>query len=823
MTGSARERMTRSSPASPAAAGCRCRRTGVRPTCDRAREALFNSLETPASTSAAPRVLDLYAGSGALGLEALSAAGRRTVVLRRGRRRACSPVLRDNIAARRACPAAGSSPGRCERVVGGAPPAPVRRGVRRPAVRHADDERGRRRARPLATRGWLAADAVVVVERASRGTRTVRPGRRRASSALREPRGTARPLLWYGRCRPVRACRLPRLLRPGHQRPPRRHRPGRRLYDEVVVARARSTRARPACSPSTSASSCSARSTADRTATSASTRFQGLLVDFCRAHDIPVIVKGLRAVSDFDYELQMAQMNRGLAGVETLFVPTNPQYSFLSSSLVKESPRTAATSPGWCPRPVADRLLEHARAETAVTDRPSCRHRGQSYRLYEKLDELTTVVENARSDADVGAPAWSTARGARPARRAARVAARGVQAGPGAARRAAHRDRSQKAAGGGRAAHRPQARERAAAAAAARDEVLGTSAPAREADRLARGGRPSEAARRCAAEVERATSTAKLGRSFEVGARPRPLSARSQSRPRRRAAPAADDVDARPRSTRTRCRCELAPDRRPARALTCDEPARSARPRRPRRVAWSDRGPLTGVPGRPTPLPTASTDMPAAARTAQAQSPRAPPRRPAANPSCSTSRAGPSCRARCSESHRTLPAPADLAGRAHRRPRGRRRRAGPAAGVGDGGRAGHRRRSTSRVDGSCARCLDPVDGHADRRRPGALRLRGQHHRGDERGGRGRAASRATSSTSSRCCATPSCSPCRCPVCREDCAGLCADCGAAARRPAGRPRARRASTPAGPRCPELGTAHDFRAGHPRRDRRTDEEN
>ena len=64
--------------------------------------------------------------------------------------------------------------------------------------------------------------------------------------------------------------------------------------------------------------------------------FHGLLVDYCRDKDIPVIVKGLRAVSDFDYELQMAQMNLSLAGVETLFMTTNPQYSFLSSSLVKE-------------------------------------------------------------------------------------------------------------------------------------------------------------------------------------------------------------------------------------------------------------------------------------------------------------------------------------------------------------------------------------------------------------------------------------------------------------------------------------------------------
>lgn len=64
--------------------------------------------------------------------------------------------------------------------------------------------------------------------------------------------------------------------------------------------------------------------------------FHGLLVDFCRDRGIAAIVKGLRAVSDFDYELQMAQMNNRLTGVETLFVSTNPLYSYLSSSLVKE-------------------------------------------------------------------------------------------------------------------------------------------------------------------------------------------------------------------------------------------------------------------------------------------------------------------------------------------------------------------------------------------------------------------------------------------------------------------------------------------------------
>jgi pantetheine-phosphate adenylyltransferase len=64
--------------------------------------------------------------------------------------------------------------------------------------------------------------------------------------------------------------------------------------------------------------------------------FHGLLVDYCREHDIHAIVKGLRAVTDFDYELQMAQMNQRLSGVDTLFMSTSPEYSFVSSSLVKE-------------------------------------------------------------------------------------------------------------------------------------------------------------------------------------------------------------------------------------------------------------------------------------------------------------------------------------------------------------------------------------------------------------------------------------------------------------------------------------------------------
>jgi pantetheine-phosphate adenylyltransferase len=89
--------------------------------------------------------------------------------------------------------------------------------------------------------------------------------------------------------------------------------------------------------------------------------FRGLLVDFCRDQEAAVVVKGLRAVSDFDYELQMAQMNNGLAGVETLFMPTNPLYSFLSSSLVKEVAKWGGDVSPHVPDLVGERLLTRLR------------------------------------------------------------------------------------------------------------------------------------------------------------------------------------------------------------------------------------------------------------------------------------------------------------------------------------------------------------------------------------------------------------------------------------------------------------------------------
>ena len=86
--------------------------------------------------------------------------------------------------------------------------------------------------------------------------------------------------------------------------------------------------------------------------------FHGLLVDYCVDRKIPAIVKGLRAISDFDYELQMAQMNFTLKGVETLFMTTNPEFSYLSSSLVKEVATYGGDVSHLLPSAVNTSLLE---------------------------------------------------------------------------------------------------------------------------------------------------------------------------------------------------------------------------------------------------------------------------------------------------------------------------------------------------------------------------------------------------------------------------------------------------------------------------------
>jgi pantetheine-phosphate adenylyltransferase len=87
--------------------------------------------------------------------------------------------------------------------------------------------------------------------------------------------------------------------------------------------------------------------------------FEGLLVDFARSRGVTIVVKGLRAVSDFEYELQMAQMNSTLLpGLDTMFVTAKPEWAFLSSSLVKEVARFGGSVEGLVPPLVAKALVE---------------------------------------------------------------------------------------------------------------------------------------------------------------------------------------------------------------------------------------------------------------------------------------------------------------------------------------------------------------------------------------------------------------------------------------------------------------------------------
>lgn len=92
--------------------------------------------------------------------------------------------------------------------------------------------------------------------------------------------------------------------------------------------------------------------------------WSGLLVDYCKANEIGAIIKGLRAVTDFDYELQMSQINFQLQNIETLFMSTAPSHSFISSSLVKEVANYDGDVSSYLPAPTLIRLKARL-AETA--------------------------------------------------------------------------------------------------------------------------------------------------------------------------------------------------------------------------------------------------------------------------------------------------------------------------------------------------------------------------------------------------------------------------------------------------------------------------
>lgn len=98
---------------------------------------------------------------------------------------------------------------------------------------------------------------------------------------------------------------------------------------------------------------------------------QGLLIDYARARGVNAVIKGLRAVSDFEYEFQMAQMNKQFSEhVETLFMMTRPQHSYLSSSIVKELARFGADITPLVPAVVAGKLTAKFKENSELARRP---------------------------------------------------------------------------------------------------------------------------------------------------------------------------------------------------------------------------------------------------------------------------------------------------------------------------------------------------------------------------------------------------------------------------------------------------------------------
>ena len=89
--------------------------------------------------------------------------------------------------------------------------------------------------------------------------------------------------------------------------------------------------------------------------------FEGLLVDYMKNNDISVIVRGLRAITDFDYELQIAQSNRKVSGdtIDTVFLTTSVEYAYLSSSIVREYASYGTDVSDFVPACVNDKLKEH--------------------------------------------------------------------------------------------------------------------------------------------------------------------------------------------------------------------------------------------------------------------------------------------------------------------------------------------------------------------------------------------------------------------------------------------------------------------------------
>jgi len=335
---------------------------GTRPTSDRVREAMFSAIESMRGGFGNARVLDLYAGSGALALEALSRGAAHALLVEADARAA--RTIRANVRSL-GLDGAEIAVGRVEHVVASAPDGPAYDLVfADPPYTLADGDLARVLAQ-AGENGWFTPDAILAVERPKRAGEMGWP----VGFAAERSRRYGETAVWYGR-RAIsspgeEAAAVRRVVCPGSFDPVTNGHldviaRASKLYDEVVVAVLINQSKKGLFSLDERLEML--REVTKEFGNIDVQSFDGLIVDFCRERGIPAIIKGLRAVSDFDYELQMAQMNNSLSGVETLFVATSPLYSFLSSSLVKEVATYGGDVSGLVPPAVLDRLRDKLRS-----------------------------------------------------------------------------------------------------------------------------------------------------------------------------------------------------------------------------------------------------------------------------------------------------------------------------------------------------------------------------------------------------------------------------------------------------------------------------
>jgi pantetheine-phosphate adenylyltransferase len=328
----------------------------VRPTADRVREAIFNVLEHRLGVALeGARVLDLFAGAGTLGLEAYSR-GAASVCLVEGDRRVADALAGN---ARRVDPEAGARirvvNARVERFLAGvATPfdlvfldPPYDAGAAAPALES------------LVRGGWLAPGAVVLVEH-------------RAGDAPAPPEGLATAferrygdtgVIAFSQETPMRVALYPGSFDPitnGHVDIVRR---ALKLFDRVVVAVACNIRKTPLFADADRVAMIEEVFAGEGRVEVAT--FSGLLVEYARQRGIPTVIRGLRAVSDFEYEFQMASMNRRLADeVDSIFMMTGEDHFYLSSSLIREVAANGGDVSGFVPPNVEARLRARFHAST---------------------------------------------------------------------------------------------------------------------------------------------------------------------------------------------------------------------------------------------------------------------------------------------------------------------------------------------------------------------------------------------------------------------------------------------------------------------------